>query len=190
VSDMASDEESDPETDAPTIAAVDAPTLPETAAESADHEVEPSAAIDPPAWFIPVEFIDVELTLPSTHPLVILEEIDPPHRQLRIPIGIAEGSAIAYAARKIATPRPLTHEFATSILESLDVVLETVRITESVGNAYSAEAVFSSPLGLRTIPCRPSDGVCLALRQRSLPPIAVAAVVLEEMGYDRNLLPG
>jgi bifunctional DNase/RNase len=136
-----------------------------------------------PAWFIPVEFVDVQLTLPSTHPVLVLEEVAAPHRQLRIPIGMNEGSAIAYAAREIPTPRPLTHEFVTRVFESLDVTLETVRITDAVGNAYAAEAVFSSPHGLRAIECRPSDGVCLALRQRLRPPISVAGTVLEEMGY-------
>jgi hypothetical protein len=139
--------------------------------------------LDAPAWFIPVAFAGVELTLPSTHPILVLEEIDAPHRQLRIPIGINEGSAIAYAAKGIPTPRPLTHEFATHVFESLDITLETVRITDVVGNAYGGEAVFSSPMGLRTIRCRPSDGVCLALRQRLLPPIAVAADVLAEAGF-------
>ncbi len=139
--------------------------------------------VDGPAWFIPVEVVDVELTLPSTHPVLILEEINGDRRQLRIPIGIAEGSAIAYALRSIPTPRPLTHEFATKVFEATDVALETVRITEVIGSIYSAEAVFSSPMGLRTITCRPSDGVCFALRQTLVPPISVAADVLDEMGY-------
>ena len=138
-----------------------------------------------PERYVPVEFLDVELTLPSTHPVIILEEIDPPHRQLRIPIGIAEGSAIAYAARQIPTPRPLTHEFATSVFESHEIVLETVRITEVVGNNYLAEALFSSARGVRTFSCRPSDGICFALRQHTPTPIAVASDVLDEMGYER-----
>ncbi|HWD25158.1 MAG TPA: bifunctional nuclease family protein [Acidimicrobiales bacterium] len=166
----------------------------EARADDADHEVTTAAdaiesfgeereAIPTPSRFIPVEFVEVELTLPSTHPVLVLEEVDPPHRQLRIPIGIAEGSAIAYAHKRIPTPRPLTHEFVTHVFESLDVVLETVRITNCVGNVYAGEAVFSSPGGMRTIACRPSDGVCLALRQRMPPPIAVAAGVLDEVGY-------
>jgi len=138
-----------------------------------------------PERYIPVEFVDVELTLPSTHPVVILEEIDAPHRQLRIPIGIAEGSAIAYAARQIPTPRPLTHEFATAVFESHEIVLETVRITGVVGNSYLAESIFSSARGVRTFSCRPSDGICFALRQHTPTPIAVAHHVLEEMGYER-----
>jgi bifunctional DNase/RNase len=139
---------------------------------------------DVPERFIPVRFLDVELTLPSTHPTVILEEIDPPHRQLRIPIGIAEGSAIAYAARQIPTPRPLTHEFATAVLEGHEIVLETVRITEVVGTSFAAEAIFSSGMGVRTFSCRPSDGICFALRQHTPTPIAVAVDVLDEMGYE------
>jgi bifunctional DNase/RNase len=152
--------------------------------------LEEPAAVDTPRWFVPVEFVEVALTLPSTHPMMVLEEVDLPHRQLRIAIGMNEGSAIAYASRRIPTPRPLTHQFFTDLMESLDITLETVRITSVTGTSYSAEAVFSSPNGLRSIPCRPSDGICLALRQKLVPPIAVATEVIDEMGYDRDQLPG
>jgi uncharacterized protein len=169
--------------------ALDPPMIDDENASVAEEVPDPAPDPEPPARFIPVAFIDVELTLPSTHPVVILEEIDAPHRQLRIPIGIAEGSAIAYAYRAIPTPRPLTHEFATNVFDAYDIILETVRITEAVGNAYRAEAVFSSPTGQRTIPCRPSDGICFAFRQRLMPPIAVAAEVFVEMGYSSDQLP-
>ncbi len=51
----------------------------------------------------------VEMELPSANPEVVLHEAQDPWRELRIPVGLAEGTAIAYAFRGIDTPRPLTH---------------------------------------------------------------------------------
>jgi uncharacterized protein len=151
---------------------------PETAVPADDAE-----APTPPERYVPVRFVEVTLTLPSTHPIVVLEELDGPRRQLRFPIGLAEASAIAYADKKIPTPRPLTHAFMTSVLEALGGTLETVRIVDATGTIFGAEAEISSPMGHRTVPCRPSDGICLALRQRPPAPITVAGWVLDEHGY-------
>jgi hypothetical protein len=121
---------------------------------------------------IPLRFVDVVMVLPSTHPVVILEELSEPWRELRIPIGSPEGIAIAYAARKIDTPRPLTHVLFTSALESCGATLEVLRITGVKDNAFEAEIVLSGPTGIRTLACRPSDGIALALRQRLEVPIS------------------
>jgi len=131
-----------------------------------------------------VLFVDVVLLLPATNPVVVLQESDPPYRELRIPVGGAEGIAIAYAARGITTPRPLTHELLTRILEEFGMTLDVVRITEVRGSAFSAEMVISGKLGARVIDCRPSDGIALALRQRLPPPIMVAPSVLTRAGTD------
>ena len=41
----------------------------------------------------------VEMDLPSANPEVVLHEAQDPWRELRIPVGLAEGTAIAYAFR-------------------------------------------------------------------------------------------
>ena len=92
----------------------------------------------------------------------MLQESDAPYRELRIPIGGPEGIAIGYAARRIATPRPLTHELMTLILRDFDLTLEVVRITGSSGGSFTAEIVLSGPSGSRTIDCRPSDAIALS----------------------------
>jgi hypothetical protein len=133
----------------------------------------------PPAM-CQVIFVDVVLVLPSTHPVIVLQEADPPYRELRIPIGGAEGVAIGYAARQVATPRPLTHELVARLLESFDLVLDAVQITRVEGANFVAELVVSSPTGIRSVDCRPSDGIAIALRQRIPVPIMVAPAVLEQ----------
>lgn len=129
-------------------------------------------------------FVDVVLLLPATHPVVVLQEADAPFRELRIPVGGAEGIAIGYAARGVATPRPLTHELFARVLEEFGMTIDVVRITEVRGSAFSAEMVVSGPMGTRVIDCRPSDAIALTLRQRLPAPIVAAPLVLAVAGTD------
>ncbi len=129
-------------------------------------------------------FVDVVLLLPATHPVVVLQEADAPFRELRIPVGGAEGIAIGYAARQVATPRPLTHELFARVLEEFGMTLDVVRITDVRGSAFSAELVVSGPMGSRVIDCRPSDAIALTLRQRLPAPIMASPIVLAVAGTD------
>jgi bifunctional DNase/RNase len=129
-------------------------------------------------------FVDVVLMLPATHPVVVLQEADSPFRELRIPVGGAEGIAIGYAARGIATPRPLTHELFARVLEQFGMNIDVVRITDVSGSAYTAEMVVSGPQGVREIDCRPSDAIALALRQRLPVPIVASPMVMAIAGTD------
>jgi bifunctional DNase/RNase len=130
----------------------------------------------------PVEFVDVVVALPSSYPVVILREVDWPERQLHIPVGMAEGVAIAYAARHIATPKPLTHALFVDALVAYGVAVEVVRITDVAGRAYFAEVVLSGPGGSRVLQCRPSDAICLALRSIVPVPITATLRVLDSAG--------
>jgi bifunctional DNase/RNase len=124
-------------------------------------------------------FVDVVLVLPSTHPVVVLQEADFPYRELRIPIGGPEGIAIGYASRRLATPRPLTHEFMTRLMESFGLTLDVVHITGLQGGMFTAEITVSGPTGQRVLDCRPSDGIALALRQTISVPIMADPDVLD-----------
>lgn len=146
--------------------------------ESEEEEADTDSS--PERWVL-LRFVEVSLVLPATHPVLVLEEEDGT-RQLRIPIGTPEGVAIAYAARELETARPLTHELVIDILEAYNLTIETVRITGVRGAAYEAEMVISGPSGMRTLPCRPSDGVALALRQGLTAPVVAAPAVMEAAG--------
>jgi hypothetical protein len=126
-----------------------------------------------------MSFVDVVLVLPSTHPVLVLQEADMPYRELRIPIGGPEGIAIGYAARQVATPRPLTHELITQLLERFNLSLDVVQITGLIGGVFTAELKVSGPAGQRTLDCRPSDAIALVLRQRIPVPIMVDPDVLD-----------
>ncbi|HUZ21032.1 MAG TPA: bifunctional nuclease family protein [Acidimicrobiales bacterium] len=175
------DDAGDEETNAPDEAAWDEPEA--WSRSSLPGEEGADEGID--AWpdtQIQLRFAEVAMVLPSTSPVVVLEEIDAPNRQLLIPVGTPEGVAIAYAARRIPTPKPLTHELFTDVLESFSLTLEVVRITDVNGTAFSAELVLAGPSGTRVVACRPSDGIALALRQRLPAPITTAAEVLDRAG--------
>jgi hypothetical protein len=132
-----------------------------------------------PAPMCRMLFVDIVLVLPSTHPVVVLQEADVPYRELRIPIGGPEGIAIGYAARQVTTPRPLTHELMTQLLERFNLSLDVVRITGLAGGTFTAELTVSGPAGQRTLDCRPSDAIALALRQRIAVPIMADPDVLD-----------
>jgi bifunctional DNase/RNase len=174
----------DPET--PVVAEMSEPEMvPEPEAPAEPEMVpEPEAPAEPLGFELPTPmsrmmFVDIVLVLPSTHPVVVLQESDLPYRELRIPIGGPEGIAIGYAARQVATPRPLTHELMTQLLEKFSLTLDVVRITGLTGGMFTAEIVVSGPSGSRTIDCRPSDAVALALRQRLPVPIMADPDVLD-----------
>jgi hypothetical protein len=160
------------------------PTEQDELGEPAD---ETDLAVDPlltPVDMSQMVYVDVVLLLPATYPVVVLQEADPPYRELRIPVGGAEGIAIGYAARGLETPRPLTHELFTRVLEEFGMTLDVVRITAVRGTAFDAEMVISGRAGARLIDCRPSDAIALALRQQVPVPIMAASAVLEVAGTD------
>jgi len=134
----------------------------------------PDAPTYPPEVWRIVAVAGVAMELPNANPEVILHEAQDPWREVRIPVGLAEGTAIAYAYRSIDTPRPLTHALFAEILERHDVTIEAVRITVRRGQVFFAEVDTSSPRGRKVVPCRPSDAIALALRQRMPTPVLVA----------------
>lgn len=111
-----------------------------------------------------MEIVSVDIELPAQFPVVLLREAEPPYRDLAMPIGMAEGTALAYAWRKLATPRPLTHELFASVLQRLRVDLVAVRLVGRAAGTYLAELDLMGPGGRQVVPCRPSDGLILALR--------------------------
>ncbi|HLI43216.1 MAG TPA: bifunctional nuclease family protein [Acidimicrobiales bacterium] len=136
----------------------------------------------PPPPMCQLLFVDVSLVLPSTHPVVVLQEAEWPYRELRIPVGGAEGVAIGYAARRVPTPRPLTHQMVSDLLDTFELTLDQVRITAVHGSNFVAELVVSGRLGVRTIDCRPSDAIALALRRPIPVPIMASPEVLDAAG--------
>jgi bifunctional DNase/RNase len=139
--------------------------------------------LDPGTWRLAV-VAGVRMDMPGEHPEVLVHEAVSPWRELAIPVGMAEGNAIAYAWRGLTTPRPLTHALFTDVLERHGVQLEAVRITARRGRSFFAELDTVGPRGRQVISCRPSDALALVLRQRMPTPVLVADWVFDPEDLD------
>jgi bifunctional DNase/RNase len=134
---------------------------------------------DAEVWRV-VEVESVEMELPGSHPEVVLAEKVPPWRRLRIPVGFSEGNSIAYALHGVEVPRPLTHDLMTELLERHRVEVAALRVTARHNGVFFAELETMGSSGRAVVPCRPSDGMALVLRQRMEVPIIVATWVFDE----------
>jgi uncharacterized protein len=129
----------------------------------------------------------VTVDLPQQHPLVTLREIESPRRQLSFSIGFPEGVALSHAIRRIATPRPLTHELMTGILQGFDIDVVAVRLVGRQGAVYFAELDLRGKAGRSVHSCRPSDALTLATLQPVPAPILIDRRLFE---IDGDVAPG
>jgi len=152
----------------------------------APHPPAPAAngAPGPPALatFRVMDLLSVTVDLPDQYPLVVLQESEPPLRQLSFPVGMAEGVAMARALRRVGTPRPLTHELFVTVLQRLSADVVAVRLVGRTGGTYLAELDLMSQRGREVVPCRPTDGITLALRQLVAAPVLADERLLTEAG--------
>jgi len=124
-----------------------------------------------------VRVVSVEVSLPDQFPTVTLEDTEPTDTDGGIParltfrIGTAEGVALAHALAGTTAPRPLTHDLFARALERYAVEIVAVRLTGRVGATYLAEVELVGNGGREVLSRRPSDGICIALRQRVAAPV-------------------
>jgi bifunctional DNase/RNase len=173
------------------VAVVAPPDGPDAALAAAE-ETPPGTAVPgtesdpeaggPGAGFSLVRVVDVAMVLPNPNPVLVLEELATPRRRLAIPIGLAEGTAISYVLRGRTTPKPLTHELFVDVVNRLGGQVTGARLTLYTQGAYYAEVVVASSGAEHAVSCRPSDAVALALRQGAPATIAVASVLLDQLG--------
>ncbi len=176
-----------PDDPAPVAVATSDTAAPETAAtgESLKEVSEPSGAVGgEPAEepYVAVRVLEAAMVLPNPNPFLILEEVASPHRQLSIPIGFAEGTAIGFILANRPTPKPLTHELFLEVLQRLGGSIARARVTHFAHGGFYAEVVVAAPDGELVFSCRPSDAIALALRQGAATPVLVATGLLAQVG--------
>ena len=110
-------------------------------------------------------------------PIVILKD-ELEERVLPIWVGIFEANAIALRIEEIETPRPMTHDLLCNLLESLQVQIAKIVVSDLRDNTYFAQIHLQVNGSARTIDARPSDAIALALRTEA--PIYVDQSVLEQ----------
>jgi hypothetical protein len=136
---------------------------------------------DPEALVIPMSLVGVRVEVPTNQPIVLLRENDG-QRYLPIYIGSPEATAIVYALQGMETPRPMTHDLFTTVLEETGARLSQVVITEMRDSTFFAEIELTRDDGTTRISSRPSDAIALAVRSGVPVPIFADEGVLEEAG--------
>ncbi|HEY6429609.1 MAG TPA: bifunctional nuclease family protein [Acidimicrobiales bacterium] len=160
---------------------------PEEEAVSEAAEATPEAPPEPaPEASGPVfrvmDVDDVSLQLPAQYPSVTLVETEPPLRALVFPVGLAEGTAMAQALRRLDSRRPMTHELFMQVLQRARIEVVAVRLVGREEGNYLAELDLMTPGGRERVDCRPSDGIVLALRMPVAAPVLVDERLLEDPG--------
>lgn len=122
-----------------------------------------------PAAFRIVRVVSVEVLLPDPYPLVTLEDTEGSGKQISFRIGTSEGASLAAALFGVSSARPSTHELFATALDQAGVDIVAFRIVGRVGVTYLGELELVGGTGRQVLSCRPSDGISLALRRRTLP---------------------
>jgi uncharacterized protein len=151
------------------------PPAPETEVPPAT----PSAASPPMGDYRMALVAAVNVDLPNQHPTVVLRETESPRRQLSFSIGFQDAVVLSHAMRRIPTPRPLTHELMSQVLQGFDIDVVAVRMVGRQGAVYFAELDLRGRTGRKILSCRPSDGLTVALLQPVSVPILIDRRLLE-----------
>ncbi len=115
------------------------------------------------------------------HQVVMLKEVDG-DRSFSIMIGIFEATSIDRRVKRLPSPRPLTHDLVTSVIDNLGGELRDVYISELKDHTYYAKLRIRQNGEMVEVDSRPSDAIALAVTASV--PIYVSEDVLEEVCGD------
>ncbi|HHB79756.1 MAG TPA: hypothetical protein ENK85_11035 [Saprospiraceae bacterium] len=102
------------------------------------------------------------------------------NRRLPIVIGNSEAQAIAVALEGMVPTRPLTHDLFKNTLDTFNITLNEVRISELVDGIFYAKLICSFQGDIFEVDARSSDAIALAVRFEC--PIYTYEKVLAEAG--------
>jgi hypothetical protein len=112
---------------------------------------------------IEVNIVGLIMDQLSKSPVMVLKPLND-KKVIPIWIGMSEANVIALELENIPSPRPMTHDLIKCIMGDLEAVLTKVIITDIIANTYYAELYIEKDGQIKTIDCRPSDAVALALK--------------------------
>ncbi|PKQ16826.1 MAG: hypothetical protein CVT67_03400 [Actinobacteria bacterium HGW-Actinobacteria-7] len=127
----------------------------------------------------------------TDQPVIVLKPLTeiPGHgRLLPIWIGHPEATAILLALEGVETPRPMTHDLLSSVIETLGTMVEKVEITRVEGGTFYAAIFLRGEEKTLVVDARPSDSIALAIRSRA--PIFVSSEVLENAAVPDESIEG
>ena len=128
-----------------------------------------------------MQIYGVSFDMVGKQPIVLLKTVDG-NRFLPIWIGHPEAAAILMKLQGASTPRPMTHDLLSDLLEQLDAKCERVSVTELRENTFYASITLSVNGREVDIDSRPSDALALAVRSGA--PIFAAEDVIAESAIE------
>lgn len=111
------------------------------------------------------------------HQVIILKEVEG-DRSFPIVIGIFEATSIDRRVKGMQSPRPLTHDLITAVVDQLGGDIQDIVISDLKEHTYFARLRIRKEGELVEVDCRPSDAIALAVTARV--PIYVSEDVLGE----------
>jgi uncharacterized protein len=113
--------------------------------------------------------------------VIMLKEVDG-DRSFSIMIGIFEATSIDRRVKRLPSPRPLTHDLVTGVIDNLGGELRDIFISELKDHTYFAKLRIRQNGEMVEVDSRPSDAIALAVTASV--PIYVSEEVLEEVCGD------
>ena len=111
--------------------------------------------------------------------IIVLKEVDG-ERKFPIVIGNTEAVAIDRRLKGIPTPRPMTHDLLSNIIEAMGGSIEKIEINDLQDHTFFARIHIRQGAKTVEVDSRPSDAIALGIA--SVIPIFVAEHVLAEVG--------
>ena len=128
-----------------------------------------------------MQIYGVSFDMVGKQPIVLLKTVDG-NKFLPIWIGHPEAAAILMKLQGASTPRPMTHDLLSDLLEQVEAKCERVSVTELRDNTFYASITISLNGSEMEIDSRPSDALALAVRCSA--PIFAADDVIEESAIE------
>lgn len=125
---------------------------------------------------------------PLTSRYLMLLETLCGHYLMPVKIGEFEAEAIYCVINRIRSPRPMTYDFISSIISSIDEVnLDRVVLDRYEDGVYKASLYVICNKEEKRVDCRPSDGVAIALRL-GVPVYVEDSLLCPDCCVDRTVL--
>ena len=121
----------------------------------------------------------IRVSLTNQDRITVLKEKEA-ERYLPIWMGVPETDSITIALQGVAIARPITHDLLISIMNALDIRLESCEITNLENDTFYANLILDQNGVRKIIDSRPSDAIALAIRAKA--PIFVDEDILDSVG--------
>ena len=128
-----------------------------------------------------MQIYGVSFDLVGKQPIVLLKTSEG-NKFLPIWIGHPEAAAILMKLQGASTPRPMTHDLLSDVLDQMEAKCEKVSVTELRDNTFYASITLQQDGSEIEVDSRPSDAIALAIRADA--PIFAADEVIEESGIE------